>query len=160
MLLQWRSPCHEINGIFFKVMLVQLSTVQIASLAIAGLVFVGSGFWLYRERSFEPLLSGLASIGAIAAILLTDMPRIWALGVSLGALIVFILVTLWLLGMFPFAKKTAVNPVTPLISEGQRHYEAGRYDQALNNYEQALVIAREVGDRAGEGATLNNIGEV
>ena len=32
--------------------------------------------------------------------------------------------------------------------------------QALQNYQQALVIRREVGDRAGEGDTLNNIGSV
>ncbi len=36
----------------------------------------------------------------------------------------------------------------------------GQYDQALNQYQQALVIRREIGDRAGEGTTLNNIGEV
>ena len=36
----------------------------------------------------------------------------------------------------------------------------GQYDQALQNYQQALVITQEVGDRAGEGATLNNIGGV
>jgi tetratricopeptide (TPR) repeat protein len=32
--------------------------------------------------------------------------------------------------------------------------------RALDYYEQALPIRREVGDRAGEAATLNNIGEV
>jgi tetratricopeptide (TPR) repeat protein len=36
----------------------------------------------------------------------------------------------------------------------------GQYDQALHNYQQALVITREVGNRAGEGTTLNNIGLV
>ncbi len=36
----------------------------------------------------------------------------------------------------------------------------GLYDQALENYQQALIIARDVGDRAGEGTTLNNIGGV
>jgi tetratricopeptide (TPR) repeat protein len=40
-------------------------------------------------------------------------------------------------------------------------YDAqGLYDQALDSYRQALVIRREVGDRAGEGITLNNIGAV
>ena len=34
------------------------------------------------------------------------------------------------------------------------------YEEALENYQQALLIRREVGDRAGEGATLNNIGVV
>ena len=32
------------------------------------------------------------------------------------------------------------------------------YDQAFNQYQKALVIYREVGDRAGEAYTLNNIG--
>ena len=40
-------------------------------------------------------------------------------------------------------------------------YQAqGQYDQALSNFQQALVIRREIGNRAGEGATLNNIGAV
>jgi hypothetical protein len=30
----------------------------------------------------------------------------------------------------------------------------------LNNFEQALLMRREMGDRAGEAATLNNIGAV
>ncbi|ESA32197.1 tetratricopeptide tpr-1 repeat-containing protein [Leptolyngbya sp. Heron Island J] len=34
----------------------------------------------------------------------------------------------------------------------------GQYSQALDYYEQALVISREIDDRTGEGATLNNIG--
>ena len=36
----------------------------------------------------------------------------------------------------------------------------GRYAEALETYEQALAIQREVGDRAGEGTTLANIGLV
>jgi tetratricopeptide (TPR) repeat protein len=36
----------------------------------------------------------------------------------------------------------------------------GRYAKALEIHEQALVIAREVGDRAGEGIALHNIGAV
>ena len=38
------------------------------------------------------------------------------------------------------------------------HDSQGQYDQALGNYRHALAIAREVGNRAGEGATLNNNG--
>ncbi len=34
------------------------------------------------------------------------------------------------------------------------------YAEALDYYEQSLAIRREVGDRAGEGTTLNNIGAV
>ena len=36
----------------------------------------------------------------------------------------------------------------------------GDRQQALDYYQQALPIRREVGDRAGEAATLNNIGLV
>jgi tetratricopeptide (TPR) repeat protein len=36
----------------------------------------------------------------------------------------------------------------------------GQYDQALENYQHALVVYQKVGDRAGEGAVLNNIGRV
>ena len=39
------------------------------------------------------------------------------------------------------------------------YYARGQYDQVLQNYQQALIIAREVGNRVGEGTTLNNIGE-
>ncbi|NEQ47512.1 MAG: tetratricopeptide repeat protein [Leptolyngbya sp. SIOISBB] len=36
----------------------------------------------------------------------------------------------------------------------------GQYENALQFYQDALAIATEIGDRAGEGATLNNIGVV
>ena len=36
----------------------------------------------------------------------------------------------------------------------------GEYREALNNFEQALVIFREIGERKSEGVILNNIGEV
>jgi tetratricopeptide (TPR) repeat protein len=39
-------------------------------------------------------------------------------------------------------------------------YNQGQYQSALNYFQQALVIQRGVGDRAGEGTTLNNIGLV
>ncbi|MCY7324028.1 MAG: tetratricopeptide repeat protein, partial [Phormidesmis sp. CAN_BIN36] len=36
----------------------------------------------------------------------------------------------------------------------------GQYPQALEQYQQALAITREIGDRAVEGSTLVNIGSV
>jgi hypothetical protein len=36
----------------------------------------------------------------------------------------------------------------------------GTDSQALENYQQALAIAKEIGDKATEGTTLNNIGVV
>jgi tetratricopeptide (TPR) repeat protein len=47
-----------------------------------------------------------------------------------------------------------------LNERGNSSYKQGRYQEALNYYQQALVILREVGDRAGEGTTLNNIGGI
>jgi tetratricopeptide (TPR) repeat protein len=47
-----------------------------------------------------------------------------------------------------------------LIERAISSYNQGRFQSALNYYQQALVIAREVGDRAGEWTILNNIGSV
>jgi tetratricopeptide (TPR) repeat protein len=40
---------------------------------------------------------------------------------------------------------------------GRVYQDLGQYDQALENYQQALVIAREVGNQALEEAVLANI---
>ena len=34
----------------------------------------------------------------------------------------------------------------------------GQYEQAIDHYQQSLTIAREIGDRQGEGKALNNLG--
>jgi tetratricopeptide (TPR) repeat protein len=34
----------------------------------------------------------------------------------------------------------------------------GEVEKAIGHYEQALVIAREIGDRRGEGSSLANLG--
>ncbi|HZA25416.1 MAG TPA: tetratricopeptide repeat protein [Dehalococcoidia bacterium] len=47
-----------------------------------------------------------------------------------------------------------------LNEKGNTSYRQGQYREALNYYQQALVIHREVGDRTAEGATLNSIGAV
>jgi tetratricopeptide (TPR) repeat protein len=51
--------------------------------------------------------------------------------------------------------------------EGRMHHGIGyvyaqqaRFDQALTHLEAALAIRREVGDAAGEGRTLKNLGDV
>jgi len=41
---------------------------------------------------------------------------------------------------------------------GSAYYSLGRIAEAIAYYEQALVIAREIGDRRGEGANLGNLG--
>jgi tetratricopeptide (TPR) repeat protein len=52
------------------------------------------------------------------------------------------------------------STVPDLNERGLAAYTQGQYPEALNYFQQALVIAREVGNRAGEGTTLNNIGLV
>lgn len=43
---------------------------------------------------------------------------------------------------------------------GLRYHKAGNYEEALKNYEKALSIAQEIGDIAGKGMILNNIGYI
>ncbi|MEO1144066.1 MAG: tetratricopeptide repeat protein [Cyanobacteria bacterium J06638_22] len=47
-----------------------------------------------------------------------------------------------------------------LNNRGQQLQVVGRYDEALELFEQALIIVREIDERQGEGVILNNIGEV
>ena len=43
---------------------------------------------------------------------------------------------------------------------GLVYWSLGRYEQALDYYQKALAIAKDIGDREGEGTRLNNIGSV
>lgn len=61
---------------------------------------------------------------------------------------------------FLLPKETSVNSYQILLSRGTDAIDIGQYDEALNYYNQALVIAREVGDRVGEGTSLACIGFV
>ena len=47
-----------------------------------------------------------------------------------------------------------------LYQQGTQLLHAGRYQEALAIFEQALVICQEIGERQGEGAILNNIGKI
>jgi len=47
-----------------------------------------------------------------------------------------------------------------LLNQADQQTERWQYEQALEYYNQALPISREVGDRSGEATTLNNIGLV
>ena len=47
---------------------------------------------------------------------------------------------------------------THLSSLGNCHFSLGEYERAIDLYTQALAIARDIGDRQGEGATLGNLG--
>ncbi|PID50351.1 MAG: hypothetical protein CR991_01850 [Proteobacteria bacterium] len=44
-----------------------------------------------------------------------------------------------------------------LINTGQLHHSLGHYEQALACYQEALVIQKTIGDKKGEGTTLNNL---
>ena len=55
---------------------------------------------------------------------------------------------------------TSARAFAELVAEGIDAQSRGWYREALSHFQQALVIARGIGDRAGEGATLNNIGAV
>ena len=89
------------------------------------------------------------------------------------------LISVWVIryqrtGKLFWWRKPSPSPSKPLVGNhdspssnasdlnerGQRSYNHGQYREALNYYQQALVIQRAVGDRAGEGTTLNNIGTV
>jgi len=41
---------------------------------------------------------------------------------------------------------------------GSAYYDLGQVERAIEYYEQALAIAKEIGDRHGEGTLLNNLG--
>jgi tetratricopeptide (TPR) repeat protein len=82
-----------------------------------------------------------------------------------------ILVVLVALGMVGGAylvyKRYQLKPHPSKCDEGGRFnkrgvdaFNQGQHREALNYFQQALDIRREVGDRAGEGATLDNIGFV
>jgi CHAT domain-containing protein/uncharacterized protein HemY len=47
-----------------------------------------------------------------------------------------------------------------LLQQGIQQYRVSQFREALQSWEQALDIYREIGDRAGEGRALNNLGEV
>ena len=47
-----------------------------------------------------------------------------------------------------------------LLAAGYDLYRISRYKEALPLYEQSLSIRQEIGDKAGEGTTLNNISQI
>jgi len=50
------------------------------------------------------------------------------------------------------------SSVWELIEKGNNAYERSEFREAIEFYEQALAIPREIGDRRGEGAALGNLG--
>jgi hypothetical protein len=45
-----------------------------------------------------------------------------------------------------------------LVGLGDGYYSLGQYVKAIDVFEKSLVISKEQGDRAGQGATYNNLG--
>ncbi|MCK4600418.1 tetratricopeptide repeat protein [Candidatus Bipolaricaulota bacterium] len=83
--------------------------------------------------------------------------RSWALvGLVTFSIIGAGTVTYWL----TTGAAVSTSELADLLARGHAAYGKGSYEEALNYYKQALVISREVGHRAGEGTTLNNIGLV
>jgi tetratricopeptide (TPR) repeat protein len=64
----------------------------------------------------------------------------------------------------PFLAGTVRQALTPALTGqllgtvGIAHYQLGQVERAIGFYEQRLVIARDIGDRQGEGAALGNLG--
>lgn len=46
-----------------------------------------------------------------------------------------------------------------LLQQGVQHYQTNQLDDALESFQQALEIYREIGDRTGEGKTLGTLGQ-
>jgi CHAT domain-containing protein/Tfp pilus assembly protein PilF len=58
------------------------------------------------------------------------------------------------------AQENDTQRALELRQQGVAFYHAGQYAEALAAFEEALAIYQQLGDRAGEGQTLNNIGAV
>ncbi|MBV6626216.1 MAG: CHAT domain-containing protein [Rivularia sp. (in: Bacteria)] len=53
-------------------------------------------------------------------------------------------------------RKTALQ----LYQAGEQNYQQSNYQEALEKFQQALPILQQIGDRSGEAATLNYIGQI
>ena len=83
--------------------------------------------------------------------------RLWALvGLVTFSIVGAGTLTYWL----TTGTAVSTSELADLLARGYAAHDTGLYKEALNFYNQALVISREVGDRAGEGTALNNIGAV
>ncbi len=65
-------------------------------------------------------------------------------------------------GIAPMAKAQITSPIAAnqLLQQGIEQLESGQAEKALQTLEQALSIARQNGDRTGEGEVRRNIGRV
>ncbi len=124
------------------------------------LTVIAAAAWLLLDKpSLEPLT---VIAGGITG-LLEGTSRTRA-NKKLGLLIVGVGLLLFAWGAvraFQIAKPSATTTeVSQLNERGLDAYNKGQYREALNYYQQALLIAQEKGDWAKKGAMLNNIGTV
>src|SRR5262245_7946309 len=98
--------------------------------------------WQHHGLPFK--ITTLGVLGLIATYLLQGI-GLWADLSSLG---------------FLKLKENSNASYVNLVDRGNGAFSIGQYNEALNYFKQALVIARETGDRAGEGVSLNSIGGV
>jgi len=128
------------------------------------LTLVAGVIWLLFDKpSLEPVTVVLGGLTALLGAI--DRARVSrTLGIILGVVGLGLLV--WgIIRAFPVAEPTAESPrdtseCSELIGRGNEAYGKGRYLEALNYYGQALVIARQLGERVGEERVLHGIGKV
>ena len=64
----------------------------------------------------------------------------------------------WLL---PLAKANDLQIRADALNQiGVQYFHLGQYDTALDLLQQSLAITQQIGDKSGEGSTLNNMGEI
>jgi CHAT domain-containing protein/Tfp pilus assembly protein PilF len=72
-----------------------------------------------------------------------------------------LLPTAYFLFPFPIKAQTAQSQnadAQQLYEEANQQYRDGRYREAIQTYQQVLIIYKKISNRAGEGATLHKIG--
>jgi tetratricopeptide (TPR) repeat protein len=72
-----------------------------------------------------------------------------------------LLPTAYFLFPFPIKAQTVQSQnaeAEKLYQQATQQYRDGRYREAIQTYQQALVIYRKIGDRSSQGATLHKIG--
>ena len=62
-------------------------------------------------------------------------------------------------GSDPDSNHNVASQMNILIQLGSAYFSLSEFNQAIDFYDQALSIARKLGDRNGESASLNNLGE-
>ncbi len=61
-------------------------------------------------------------------------------------------------GSDPNSSRNASSQINILIELGSAYYSLSEFNQAIDFYQQALEICKEIGDRSGQANSLNNLG--